>query len=115
MNESRRAKRRAISQAIEVVDAMTESAIGRLGNLSQTGMLLIAEKHICDDALFQISFALPDSSGRPRSLEIGVQHLWCDDGSVPGQAWCGFRFIDIAPNDADFLRLWVESPGNALD
>lgn len=114
MNESRRARRRQITQAIEVIDAMTEAPIGRLGNLSQTGMLVIADKRITDDALFQVSFALPDGSGRQRTLDIGVQHLWCDDGSAPGQSWCGFRFIDIAPADADFLRLWVENPGNGM-
>jgi hypothetical protein len=115
MNESRRAKRRPIAQAIEVIDAMTESPMGRLGNLSQTGMLLISEKRVCEDALFQVSFALPDGSGRQRQLQIGVQHLWCEEGAVPGQAWCGFRFIDIAPADADFLRLWVEHPGIGLN
>lgn len=114
MNESRRARRRSISQAIEVLDTMSESVIGRVGNLSQTGMLMISDKRVCEDALFQVSFALPDSSGRLRSLEIGVQHLWCEDGAVPGQAWCGFRFIDIASADADFLRLWVENPGNGV-
>lgn len=114
MSESRRARRRSMSQAIEVMDTMSESVIGRIGNLSQTGMLLISDKRVCEDALFQISFALLDSSGRLRPLEIGAQHLWCEDGSVPGQAWCGFRFIDIAPTDADFLRLWVENPGNGV-
>lgn len=114
MNESRRARRRSISQAIEVIDTMSESVIGRIGNLSQTGMLLISDKHVCEDALFQVSFALPDGSGRLRSLEVGAQHLWSEDGSAPGQAWCGFRFIDIAPTDADFLRLWVENPGNRV-
>ena len=41
MSEYRRAKRRKVGNAIDVVDTMTGQAIGRLSNLSETGMLLI--------------------------------------------------------------------------
>lgn len=110
MNESRRAKRREVNQAIEVIDTMTESSLGRIGNISQTGLMLIGQVQVCEDALFQVRLDLLDDHGRPRSLDAGIQHLWTDEGSAPGQIWLGFRFIDISAPDADFLRLWVEHP-----
>jgi len=110
MNESRRAKRRHVNQAIEVIDTMTESSLGRIGNISQTGMMLIGQTQVTEDALFQVHLELIDDHGRQRRLDAGIQHLWTDDGSAPGQRWLGFRFIDISAPDADFLRLWVEHP-----
>lgn len=108
MNESRRAKRRDVNQAIEVIDTMTESSLGRVGNISQTGMMVIGQVLVPEDALFQIRLGLIEDNGRQRDLDAGIQHLWTDEGSAPGQVWLGFRFIDISGPDADFLRLWVE-------
>ena len=42
INEFRRARRRKAADTILVVDAMTERVVGRIGNLSETGMLLMA-------------------------------------------------------------------------
>lgn len=110
MNEARRARRREVGQTIEVLDLMTEQTLGRIGNISASGMLLISEHDFPEEALYQVRVSLIDSNGHQRDLSIGMQHLWSDAGTVPGQVWAGFRFIDIATGDADFLRLWVETP-----
>jgi hypothetical protein len=111
--EYRRAKRRHAAETIEIVDTMTEQVIGRIGNISESGMMLLATVHLMDDALFQFRFALPDSTarGRGRSIEVGSHQLWSDAANVPGQFWAGFRFIDISPEDAAHLRAWIEQPG----
>ena len=109
----RRARRRRAQETIEVVDTMTEMVVGRIGNISESGMMLLANVHLMDDALFQLRFALPD--GRGRSIEIGSHQLWSDAASQPGQFWAGFRFIDISPEDAGALRAWIEQPGGQYD
>ena len=47
-----------------------------------------------------------------RSIEVGAHELWSDDAAAPGQAWTGFRFIDISPTDLTFIRDWVDAPGS---
>ena len=42
-----------------VTDTMTERVVGRIGNLSETGMLLIASAPLVEDALYQFRFLLP--------------------------------------------------------
>lgn len=111
MTDNRRAKRKRAQEAIEVIDTMTERPIGRIGNISETGMMLFATLELPDDALYQISFALPDDLGRARPIEIGAHHLWTDAANVPGQFWAGMRFIDISPDDAARLRAWIDQPG----
>ena len=109
--EYRRAKRKQAHEIIEVVDTMTDQVVGRIGNLSETGMMMLATTHLPDDALFQFRFQLPMGGSRSTPIEVGSHQLWSDDANLPGQFWAGFRFIDIGPEDADRLRVWIEAPG----
>jgi hypothetical protein len=109
--EFRRARRRKASDTIPVTDAMTERVIGRIGNLSQTGLLLIASEQLVDDALYQLQFALPHADG-PLAVEVGAHLLWMDHASARSQLWAGFRFIALGGEQAQRLRSWIEAPGS---
>jgi len=111
MNEYRRAKRRKVGD-IDVVDTMTGQVIGKLSNLSETGMLLILGEPLISDALFQLRFALTSETGKSRSVDVGAHELWSDEAAAPGQIWTGFRFIDVGPEDVAFIRGWVDAPGS---
>lgn len=111
MNEFRRAKRRQAATVVQVVDCMTEQVIGRIGNLSETGMLMIANNSGRDDALYQLRFQLVDNHGRAFTIDVGAHQLWSDLTMPPSTYWTGYRFIDLGPDDAEHLRTWVEQPG----
>lgn len=111
MNEYRRAKRRKVGN-IDVVDTMSSQVIGKLSNLSETGMLLILGEPVISDALFQLRFTLADNNGNSRTVDIGAHELWSDEAAAPGQVWTGFRFIDVGPEDVAFIREWVDAPGS---
>lgn len=107
MNEYRRKHRRNPDRTVEVQDVMTEAIVGRIGNLSETGILIQADKPLADDALYQLRFTLHDNHGKRHSYEIGAHHLWSEQGGPSDVIWVGFRFIDISPDDATHLREWV--------
>ena len=110
MTEHRRSPRKRALQAIHVTNAMTGEAIGQIGNLSLDGMLLIANRALADNALFQFAFDLPDPTRKPpRRLEIGVHEQWREPAAIPGQFWTGFRIIDIDPHDRIALGAWVNA------
>ena len=110
--EYRRAKRRKVGYNIDVLDTMTGQIIGKLSNLSETGMLLILGQPLVSDALYQLRFTLSDGGGGNRSVEVGAHELWSDEAAAPGQVWTGFRFIDVSPEDVAFIRGWVDAPGS---
>ena len=112
MNEYRRARRRKVGFNVEVTDTMTEEVVGRLSNLSESGMLLILRKPLASDALYQLRMTLTSEHQGSRIIEIGAHELWSDDAAAPGQAWTGFRFIDISPVDLAFIRDGVDAPGS---
>ena len=113
-SEFRRAKRRKVDERVEVTDAMTDRVVGHLSDLSETGLLLIANQPMTSDALYQLRFRLVDSNRHERVIEVGAHELWSDQAAAPGQVWTGFRFIDLAPTDLLFLRGWVTAPGGEL-
>lgn len=108
-SESRRTPRRVVPGLIEVVDTMTEEAIGHLGNLSVGGMLLIANRTLPDDALYQLRFVLPGEAHPQPPIEVGAHVLWQDQASAPGQSWVGVRFLGLAPQVTRQLREWVDN------
>jgi hypothetical protein len=105
--EHRRSPRKPPGVIIQVTNTMTGDIIGRLGNVSAEGMMLVANRPVVEDALYQLSFHLPDEHGRLHPIEVGVHEQWTEEANVPGQQWVGFRIIDIAPGDTAVLREWL--------
>lgn len=111
MNEFRRARRRKLDHNVEVIDTMTTQSVGHLGDLSETGMLLIANRPLVSDALYQLRFKLTNAEGSNQTLDVGAHELWSDQAAAAGQIWAGLRFIDVSSNDLGFIRHWVAEPG----
>jgi hypothetical protein len=109
MNEQRRSRRKYVDGVIQVSNAMNGVVMGRIGNLSIDGMMMIANSAVRDDALFQVVFHLPDANGRQPPIEVGLHEQWTEPASAPGQYWAGFRIIDIAPRDLALLEAWVQA------
>lgn len=105
---ARRSVRKRTNEAILVTNAMTGATIGRIGNLSTDGMMLISPATAEEGCLFQVQFLLRDASGQPRRLEIGIQCLWTTSARTERSHWTGCRIIDIAPAEQQVLDAWVE-------
>lgn len=113
-DEFRRRPRRAIADAILVTDAMTGQTVGRIGNLSETGMLLAARAPLREDALYQFRFRLPSpGSGPGDEYELGAHLLWIDANDGPGMHWAGLRFIAVPDDQAQRLHAWIEAESEA--
>jgi len=110
--DTRRQPRRRVPDTVVVIDSMTDHVVGRLGNVSETGMLLVASAPLADDALYQLRFELGDG-GRTIPIEVGGHVLWHDDASAPGQSWCGLRFINLPDAHRRALREWLGKPGGS--
>ena len=106
--EFRRKPRRQTAEAIEVTDAMTERHIGRIGNLSETGMLLVGDQDMQDDALYQFQFTLVSRDGSRQEYELGAHLLWKEPQGTPGMYWMGFRFIGVPEDQLARLRGWIK-------
>ncbi len=105
--DTRRAPRRQVSDLVPVTDQMRDSVVGRLGNVSETGMLMLASQPLRDDALYQLRFPLPLGDGRSAAIDVGVHLLWSEPAHAPGQSWAGFRFLTLSREHLHLLRAWI--------
>lgn len=109
ITDTRRAPRLQVPELVPVTDLMTDTCIGRLGNISETGMLLIASEPLQEDALYQLRFPIADSRGGEVSINVGVHLLWREAAQAPGRSWAGFRFIALEKHQREQLRQWIEA------
>jgi len=105
--DTRRAPRRQVSDLVPVTDQMRDSVVGRLGNVSETGILMLASAALRDDALYQLRFPLPLADGRSEWIDVGVHLLWSEPAHAPGQSWAGFRFLTLSREHRQLLRRWI--------
>ena len=112
--DTRRAPRRQVTDLVPVTDLMAETVIGRLGNVSETGMLMLASVPMQDDALYQLQFTIPGPQGQPLLIDVGVHLLWSEQTHAPGQAWVGFRFITLSREHRELLRAWIAQETSAV-
>lgn len=105
MDEYRRTLRRSVDAPVGVFDTLAEETIGRLGNLSETGMLLVAQAPLVEDALYQLRFELPGPV--PATVELGAHLLWVSEPGGGGLRWAGLRFINVPQAHATTLRTWL--------
>lgn len=108
-SEQRRALRKSALDPVEVSDSMTGENLGRIGNLSRDGMMLIGRNKLNEDALYQVRFQLADGDGRMHTLEAGVHEMWSEPAAVPGQHWAGLRIIALSDADNTVLNAWLEN------
>ncbi|HZH44599.1 MAG TPA: PilZ domain-containing protein [Lysobacter sp.] len=109
--EYRRAPRRKVNGTVLVTDTMTDQVVGQIGNLSETGMLLIASTPLVEDALYQFRFALPTPGVADTTVEVGAHLLWWAETHADDQWWAGFRFIGIGSDQLAKLLAWLSAPG----
>lgn len=100
--EQRRYPRAEPELSVTVYDAVEERVLGRLGNISSRGLMIISSEPIDEDLLVQLRFTLSDGQEK-RTIEVGAESLWCSSANVPGRYWSGFEIVDISPADETFL------------
>jgi len=90
-----------------VTDFMTGASLGRIGNLSTDGLMLISERAMSEHHVFQVQFPLPGSSKSAPRLEVGIQCLWSEAASGEHNHWTGCQIISISAACQEMLDAWV--------
>lgn len=107
----RRSVRKHVSESLQVIDFMTGTPLGRIGNLSIDGLMLISPRAVPERHVYQVQFPLPGSSATAPRLEVGIQSLWSEAASGDHSHWTGCQIISISPACQDLLDAWVARSG----
>lgn len=106
-HEQRRASRKRVEVHHPVIDVIRDQPLGRPGDLSVNGMLLIGLLAPNLGAIYQVRLTLPEPDGHENAIEVGIQAQWCEPALQTGQVWAGYRIIAMAAPDAARLDHWL--------
>lgn len=100
----RQYERVPVTTLIQVRDEVTDELMGQLGNLSYGGVLLIADRELPLDAVYQIRIEVPGPGTAVDPLSLGVETLWRQRANNGRSCWVGMRIIDMSDADRGRLR-----------
>ena len=96
MHERRVLKRRHLVVYLDVVDRMTGTVLGQLGDISVEGLLVISRTVISADKTWSLRVALPDLRGyRGEFLDVDGLPCWSSVDINPELVCTGFSFVDL--------------------
>lgn len=102
--DQRGAVRKTLSSIVQVFDTVTGERIGHIGNISESGVMIIGPAEMVEGNLYQMNFTLPEGDDGPSvTFHLGAHCLWCSEAESTGTWWAGFEIIDINDQDADTL------------
>lgn len=100
--------RRAVNQAVSVVNTLQGRLLGNIVNLHEEGFMLIGNTNLTEEGIYQLVFNLSVPINKQRYLNIGAECLWMRETDGGDQSWSGFQIIDITEQDKDIIRLLGE-------
>ncbi len=72
--------------------------------------MILGERDIVESAVYQASVSLLVND-QESALSLGIECLWVSDADSDDKQWCGFRIIDISPDDRSLLAEVIEQLG----
>lgn len=104
MTEERRQEPRIDAQSLNlfVHDNLDGKLLGSLVNLSQSGLMILANVQSEPGGILQLDLRNTSSPDTP-VLSMGVKVCWISPAKTEDSYWIGARIIGIAPADAEKL------------
>lgn len=107
-----RATRLRLRQFLPVHDLGTGAALGRLVDLSITGMMLIATHELPVGEIFEIEIRTPEGHAVP-SVRLPAESVWCRPSPTNAQHFgIGFRFAGLSPAVKTQLEKLMQEAGS---
>lgn len=93
---SRRLERKELNQTILIHDVINGGLFGELVNITPEGLMVIADREIETQAIFQLALQLPETLEGSESIVLGADCLWCRHADNFHRYWAGFQIIDAS-------------------
>lgn len=97
--ESRLFRRRSIAISFRVHDADSGEFLGRIGDISQGGLLVYGPQRLPVERLYQLRIDLPQDHGQARSVTLPAKAVWSGADTNPELCSTGFRLFELENPD----------------
>lgn len=93
---NRKLERKELTQSIAVNDTLNGGAFGELVNITTEGLMVITDREIETQSIFQLALELPEPLAGSDVLVLGADCLWCRRAENFYRYWAGFQIIDAS-------------------
>lgn len=99
MPEKRSNPRKICDTRIDILDTESNEVIGTLVNMSVSGFMMISEKSLPENYVFQFKVVFSPGAADSHTVQLGAESLWVQEMEGSKQRWIGFHIIDISETD----------------
>ncbi len=113
----RRRLTRFVTEAeIEAFNTLTEAKIGKVIDIHQQGLMLMARSVPTVDHIYYVRLEpRGQAAEKIRPFQLGLDCLWVRDMATKGCAWAGFRIIDMSVRASDCVQRVIDLYGRPVD
>ena len=109
MQERRKHTRKRTSKLLQVVDINTNELLGNVVDISIGGVMLISNREIEDNSVFQLALNIPKDCDGTGQIEFGAEVLWTEMSDDSNHFWVGMHIIDISTEAGSKYEAFVEN------
>lgn len=99
MPDKRSNPRKICDTRIDILDVESNEVIGTLVNMSVSGFMMISEKSLPENYVFQFKVVFSPGAADSHTIQLGAESLWIQEVEGSNQRWIGFHIIDISDSD----------------
>ena len=92
----RKLERKELNQRIPIIDTINGGEFGELVNVTVEGIMIISDKEIPTQSIYQLSLQLPVEIDGSSTVELGADSLWCRSVENFNRYWAGLHIIDAS-------------------
>jgi len=108
-SETRRKQRHELRKPIPVIDTLSGESVGALANITVEGMLIICNRPMDANRIYQIALQLPDDIDGHSSVNVGIDCLWVKQGESQELNWAGCEIIDADQDAIDVIESLIRT------
>jgi hypothetical protein len=109
MAERRKFRRRKTGVFFGIFERNTDKYFGRLVDITIQGVLLISERPIETDVVYQFRMDLPEEVCGVTSIIFDAESRWTQKSKEDGLYDTGFQFIRITPEDIEVIEYILDN------
>lgn len=107
-SKKRIVERKNLVYYLKTTDMEANQTMGYAVNISNHGFMLIINKPIQTDSLFQLKMLLPQEIQGSNSFEFSAMSRWCQKDENPDFYNIGFQFADISAEGVQLINWLID-------
>jgi len=110
--DSRKLVRRHLLYYLQIIDAKSNEAVGRLGDINTGGVLILTDREFPEEKVIPVRIVLPEALGmKHKGVEMAIRTRWCRPDTPKGHFAIGCSIEEIDGVNKELIPELIEKIG----